>query len=41
MVEEGYISDNDRLRAIEDYNNWVNDEAQLMVMKLNEVRGCI
>lgn len=41
MVEEGYISDNDRLKAIEDYNDWVNDEAQLMVMKLNEVRGCI
>ncbi|MBK0378169.1 methyltransferase domain-containing protein [Mucilaginibacter sp. SD-g] len=39
MVEEGYIDDNDRLKAIEDYDNWIKSDAQLMIMKLNEVRG--
>jgi ubiquinone/menaquinone biosynthesis C-methylase UbiE len=39
MVEEGYIDDVDRLRAIEDYNKWIESDAQLMVMKLKEVRG--
>ncbi|QHS54230.1 methyltransferase domain-containing protein [Mucilaginibacter sp. 14171R-50] len=39
MVEEGYITDDDRLKAIEDYDNWITSDAQLMVMKLKEVRG--
>jgi SAM-dependent methyltransferase len=39
MVEEGYIDDADRLKAIEDYNKWIESDAQLMVMKLKEVRG--
>jgi ubiquinone/menaquinone biosynthesis C-methylase UbiE len=39
MVEEGYINDNDRMQAIEDYNIWIESDAQLMVMKLKEVRG--
>jgi hypothetical protein len=39
MVEEGYITDDDRLKAIEDYNKWIESDAQLMVMKLKEVRG--
>ncbi|GGH15093.1 methyltransferase domain-containing protein [Mucilaginibacter phyllosphaerae] len=39
MVEEGYIDDADRLKAIEDYNKWIASNAQLMVMKLKEVRG--
>lgn len=39
MVEEGYIDDADRLKAIKDYNNWIESDAQLMVMKLKEVRG--
>ena len=39
MVEEGYINDDDRLQAIEDYNKWIESDAQLMVMKLKEVRG--
>ncbi|TSD65834.1 methyltransferase domain-containing protein [Inquilinus sp. KBS0705] len=39
MVEEGYIDDTDRLQAIEDYNKWIESDAQLMIMKLKEVRG--
>ncbi|HEY0056187.1 MAG TPA: methyltransferase domain-containing protein [Pedobacter sp.] len=39
MVEEGYLDDNDRLQAIEDYNKWIETEAVSMVMKLKEVRG--
>lgn len=39
IVDEGYISDTDRLKAIEDYNNWIPPHAQQMVMKLKEVRG--
>jgi hypothetical protein len=39
MVEEGYITDDDRLKAIDDYNKWIESDAQLMVMKLKEVRG--
>jgi ubiquinone/menaquinone biosynthesis C-methylase UbiE len=39
MVEEGYLDDADRLKAIDDYSHWIETEAELMVMKLNEVRG--
>jgi ubiquinone/menaquinone biosynthesis C-methylase UbiE len=39
MVEEGYISDEDRLQAIADYNNWADKEATSMTMKLREVRA--
>lgn len=39
MVDEGYITDEDRLQAIADYNEWIQSDAQLMVMKLKEVRG--
>jgi len=39
MVDEGYIDNADRLLAIEEYNNWIKTDAQLMVMKLQEVRG--
>lgn len=41
MVEEGYLDDNLRLKAIEEYNNWIEKEAISMTMKLNEVRGKI
>jgi hypothetical protein len=41
MVEEGYISNDDRLKAIEDYDNWVNNEAESMTMVLREVRGSL
>ena len=39
MVEEGYLDDNDRLKAIADYNEWIQSDARLMIMKLKEVRG--
>jgi ubiquinone/menaquinone biosynthesis C-methylase UbiE len=41
MVEEGYLDDALRLRAIEEYDDWVRDEAEAMTMKLREVRGKI
>jgi ubiquinone/menaquinone biosynthesis C-methylase UbiE len=41
MVEEGYLEDNLRLKAIEEYDNWIEKEAVSMTMKLNEVRGNI
>ena len=41
MVEEGYISDELRLKTIEEYNYWIEHSAISMTMKLNEVRGTI
>ena len=41
MVEDGYLDDDLRLKAIEDYNEWVEHKAILMTMKLNEVRGTL
>jgi ubiquinone/menaquinone biosynthesis C-methylase UbiE len=39
IVEEGYITEELRLSAIEEYDSWIKLDAELMVMKLNEVRG--
>ncbi|MEX2568942.1 MAG: class I SAM-dependent methyltransferase [Cyclobacteriaceae bacterium] len=39
MVEEGYLENNLRLKAIEEYNEWVENKAVSMTMKLNEVRA--
>ncbi|MEM6894628.1 MAG: methyltransferase domain-containing protein [Bacteroidota bacterium] len=39
MVEEGYLSNDLRLKAIEEYNEWVENKAISMTMKLNEIRG--
>lgn len=39
MVEEGYLDDDLRLTAIEEYSEWVSNEAMSMTMKLNEARG--
>ena len=41
MVEEGYLDDSLRLKAIEEYNSWVENECISMTMKLNEVRGIL
>jgi ubiquinone/menaquinone biosynthesis C-methylase UbiE len=41
MVEEGYLEEEDRLQAIEEYNHWIETDAELMTMKLKEVRGRI
>ncbi|MEO0340262.1 MAG: methyltransferase domain-containing protein [Bacteroidota bacterium] len=39
MVEEGYLDNELRLKAISEYNEWVDTKAISMTMKLNEVRG--
>jgi ubiquinone/menaquinone biosynthesis C-methylase UbiE len=39
MVDEGYITNQQRLQAIEDYDNWIATDAEQMVMKLKETRG--
>lgn len=39
MVEEGYLDNDLRLKAIEEYNAWIENSAISMTMKLNEVRG--
>lgn len=39
MVQEGYLEDDLRLKAISEYDKWIDDEAISMTMKLNEVRG--
>ena len=41
MVEEGYLDNTLRLKAIDEYNSWIETEAISMTMKLNEVRGRI
>jgi ubiquinone/menaquinone biosynthesis C-methylase UbiE len=41
MVEEGYLENDLRLKAIEEYDNWIESSALSMTMKLNEVRGKI
>lgn len=41
MVDEGYISDEERLQAIADYNQWVDQEAISMTLKLREVRAIL
>ena len=37
--DEGYITHADRMLAIKEYNQWVDDDAIQMVMNLKEVRG--
>jgi ubiquinone/menaquinone biosynthesis C-methylase UbiE len=39
MVEEGYIDDALRQLAVDEYTTWVENDAELMVMKLKEIRG--
>ena len=39
MVKEGYLDNELRLKAIDEYYEWVENEAISMTMKLNEVRG--
>jgi trans-aconitate methyltransferase len=41
IVDEGYLDEETRLRAIAEYNEWCQTEALGMTMKLNEVRGRI
>lgn len=39
IQKEGYISERERLQAIRDYDQWVDQDAEKMIMKLMEVRG--
>lgn len=41
ISDEGWIDDAQRLKAIEEYDRWIETDAQSMIMKLNEVRGSI
>lgn len=41
MVDEGYLDNDIRLQAIEEYKTWVEKSAVSMTMKLNEVRGTL
>lgn len=41
MVDDGYLDNDIRLQAIEEYNEWVENKAISMTMKLNEVRGML
>ena len=41
IVEEGYITEESRLKAIEEYDTYVKEDAVSMTMKLNEVRGTV
>lgn len=38
IVDEGFIKEEVRLQAIAEYNQWVQSDAQMMIMKLKEVR---
>lgn len=39
MVQSGFITDSERMAAIMDYNAWIKDQAEWMIMKLNDVRA--
>ncbi|MEQ9440427.1 MAG: methyltransferase domain-containing protein [Cyclobacteriaceae bacterium] len=41
IVDEGYLEEEHRLTAIQEYNQWVDTVAALMIMKLKEVRASI
>jgi ubiquinone/menaquinone biosynthesis C-methylase UbiE len=41
MVEEGYLDDDLRTKALKEYNSWIDNECISMTMKLNEVRGTL
>lgn len=41
MVESGYVTDEERLTAIREYNEWIGQRAEVMIMKLTDVRGKI
>lgn len=41
IAEEGFISEAERLQTIEEYDRWVEQEAESMTLRLNEIRGTI
>jgi ubiquinone/menaquinone biosynthesis C-methylase UbiE len=40
IVDEGFVAEDLRLKAIADYTHWLHNHATTIVMKLKEVRGC-
>jgi ubiquinone/menaquinone biosynthesis C-methylase UbiE len=40
MVQDGYVSEQDRLQAIQDYSGWLENEGQNMALYLKTVVGC-
>ena len=41
IVDEGYLDEATRLKAVDEYHRWVEQECQSMIMTLKEVRGTI
>jgi hypothetical protein len=41
MVQSGYITEEERLSAIEDYDAWTRNLAKTMIMKLKDIRAKI
>lgn len=41
IVKDGYVSEQERLEAIADYNDWVEKTASSMTLKLREVRAIL
>lgn len=39
ISDEGYIADESRLKALDEYQVWTEKDARCMIMKLSEVRG--
>lgn len=39
IVEEGYITEDARVKAIDEYDRWIKSDAVSMTIRLNEVRG--
>ncbi|RPE09963.1 methyltransferase domain-containing protein [Chitinophaga lutea] len=41
MVESGYVTEEERLTAIDEYDAWIAASAQQMIMKLTDVQGVL
>lgn len=41
MQRDGYVTNELRVQAIEEYGAWIHSKAKKMVMKLNDVRGAL
>lgn len=41
MQRDGYVTNELRLQAIEEYNEWIQTKAKQMIMKLKDVRGVL
>ncbi|MEX6689625.1 methyltransferase domain-containing protein [Danxiaibacter flavus] len=39
VVKSGFVSEEERLKAIDEYNAWIKEDAESMIVKLKDVRG--